>query len=86
MKFPAQTDASNSQGYTAGYGNKLKKQIGTLEEILALRCVCFTLRQQLHECLSPDQGASCRAVAEISECKIYAPQRLDSLRSSYLLF
>ena len=56
LKFPAQTDASNSQGYTAGYGNKLKKQIGTLEEILALRCVCFTLRQQLHECLSPDQG------------------------------
>ena len=56
MKFPAQTDASSSQGYTAGYGNKLKKQIGTLEEILALRCVCFTLRQQLHECLSPDQG------------------------------
>ena len=40
----------------AGYGHKPKKQIGTLEEILALRCVCFTLRQQLHECLSPDQG------------------------------
>ena len=56
LKFPAQTDASNSQGYTAGYGNKLKKQIGTLEEILALRCVCLTLRHQWGNCLSPYQG------------------------------
>ena len=29
---------------------------GTLEEILALRHVWITLRQQLHECLSPVQG------------------------------
>ena len=28
----------------------------TLEEILALRHVWITLRQQLHECLSPGQG------------------------------
>ena len=27
-----------------------------LEEILVLRRVWITLRQQLHECLSPDQG------------------------------
>ena len=31
-------------------------EIGTLEEILALRRVWITLRQQLHECLSPDKG------------------------------
>ena len=27
-----------------------------LEEILVVRRVRFTLRQQLHECLSPEQG------------------------------
>ena len=33
----------------------------------------------------PRSGASCRAVAEISECKIYTSQHLDSLRRSDLL-
>ena len=30
----------------------------------------------------PRPGASCRAVVEISECKTYTSQRLDSLRRS----
>ena len=36
----------------------------TLEEILALRHIWITLRQQLHECLSPGQG---RVVGQLLE-------------------
>ena len=34
----------------------------------------------------PRAGASCRAVVEISECKPYMSQRLDSLRRDLFLF
>ena len=34
----------------------LNIKMSHLEEILALRHVWITLRQQLHECLSPGQG------------------------------
>ena len=34
----------------------------------------------------PRSGASCRAVVEISECKPYMSQRLDSLRRDLFVY
>ena len=42
--------------YYGGLGCTLIYKKVTLEEILALRRVWITLRQQLHECLSPVKG------------------------------
>ena len=46
--------ANNCTHYGA-WAAHLNKKV-TLEEILVLRRVWITLRQQLHECLSPDKG------------------------------
>ena len=47
---------SPATAITMVFGLTLKYKKVTLEEILALGRVWITLRQQLHECLSPGQG------------------------------
>ena len=57
----------------------------TLEEILALRHVWITLRQQQPGLFEPQRG-ELEGAAEISECNSYMSQRLDSLRRDFFLF